>query len=229
MTIAEFLKAPYNYQIGLKLLLDNNPESTQIERLKRGYTIINEKLLIKELKALVNETSKLSAPPNKLTAPPQSRKVVQKIKPTISEEEKKVRNIKKAKHHLQKTIDDLKIKKTKLLQEASYNHHQLSTLKNQKERYKRASVIVDNWNEIEQCWKDLDYIYEYNKLPIHLREPDKFEVGAALIKKRNNLRSYVTKYKKQIAALKDEKTILKYQDKLRDYEFELKCIEKELK
>jgi len=222
MTIAAYLQAPYNYQIGIDLLKANDPYNDKLPKLENRYSIINEKILVKELKALVSLPNKPTTLPNKPTTLP--KKVS-----TPPPEEVKIKKIEKATSDFEKTIKDLKIEKARLLQEASNAHTELRSILNQKQRFIRAQLIVKNWNRINKIWEILDYIDKYNRLPAWMEKADDFEVGAELIRKRNNLRTYVTKYQKLIESTTKESLKIKYDEKLRKYQFELSNIEKQVR
>lgn len=221
MTIEEFLQAPYNYQVGIQLLEKKDPGNAQLQLLKHRYSIINEKRLINTLKALVGRRKNTNALPTKPTTLP-----TKAYTPSLKNKGKK---IEKALSEFEQTIKDLRIEKSKLLQEASNAHHELTGLYNQKSRLIRAQLIHANWKRIGEIWEILDYIEQYNRLPAYMEKADNFELGADLIKRRNSLRTYVSKYQKLIKSTPNKALKLKYDDKLRKYEFELKNIESQIR
>jgi hypothetical protein len=112
----------------------------------------------------------------------------------------------------------------KLFKEAESHHYRLDTLQTEAERKKSVDIILQNFDKIDELWDRLDY---WGKHGIVLPEVDpktakKTEITDPLqmAKRRNNLRSYITKGRKKITLLKDNQKISELNQKIAHWEIE---------
>jgi hypothetical protein len=94
---------------------------------------------------------------------------------------------------LPESVKNLKFKKDMLFKEATNIHSRLLQMK-PKERGKAVFQLLDMWDEIRALWNQLDHYEQHKVLPVE--EVPKIALPlspVALIKRRNNLRSYLTK------------------------------------
>lgn len=213
MTIREWLSSIRNYDTG-RLLYEKHGNNVTLKRtFNRGISDYNKEKLVYELEKLVG-VDEVDVPKVIVAPEFQHVKVVFKNEPVdIST--------------LPADLLEKHVRKGKLFQEASYTHAQLHHLKTDEERLEYAKKIVLNFKEIDSIWAELDYFKEHGK-PFYIPVPEEFKNvkdTGLLYKKRNNLRSLVSKVKKKIQIPKPKQ---KHIDQLQKLEMELKEIERML-
>jgi hypothetical protein len=215
MSVAEFLQHPYNFSLGVSLLELHDPQNHVLPKLKKGYTIMNEKLLLAQLRPLATKksvvlptvTPSLSVPSETLS-----------LAVTTTD----------AKNELLDKVRSLKQEKARLFAEAVNAHRELTDLPlSKKDRFLRAQLIDDHFQRIDTIWLALDFFDRFGKLPAAESDKDNFAAGLEIQHRILNLRTYISRYKKQLLTAKSPVSKASVEEKLQRYSFELKHLEKE--
>jgi hypothetical protein len=119
----------------------------------------------------------------------------------------------------------------KLFKEAEAHHYRLDTLTTNEQRKESVDLILANFNKIDELWDRLDY---WGKHKIVLPEINKEEKPKEItdpiemIKRRNNLRANISKGRKKIGLLKDNKKIAELNQKIAHWEIEKDDLDKKI-
>lgn len=136
------------------------------------------------------------------------------------------------KQHLDQEIQNIIELKNRLYKESASLQQQLPHIKSDKERNKVAQEILRLSDQIEKLWYKIDYHRKHGMLPVdqpkEKQPPVKDLDPAELVKRRNNLRSNISRQKRYIAQSSKPETIEKHRERLLFYEKQLQDVEKSL-
>lgn len=122
----------------------------------------------------------------------------------------------------------------KLYKEANAHHYRLDSLTDPIEIQKSVDIILQNFEKIDDYWERLDYwgkngfvppVIDAADQPEQKEYSDPFE----MLKRRSNLRTYITKAKRRLGTLKDNKKIADKHRKIGLWELELNDLEQKIK
>jgi len=212
--IALFLSSPFSYNTGLQLLMEILPDNQHVKQMAKGFSMNNKHRMLKMLQENLNTFVSKNA-------------ITQTIVPTYIKNQKQTTEevfSKNVSQDVSQKVMELKQERNKLFSQASYVHNELNQLTlNQKEREMRAKLIVENFERTQAIWDALDYFEQYGTLPLSFTDKKVEHKTAIETHNRiNNLRSYLTKHKKNLLIAKTEKQRLKLEDSIARMEFELK-------
>jgi hypothetical protein len=175
-----------------------------------GYSNFNSQKLTEELR-LINDQTIADPAPSTLYVKSLKTEVFEKINHAALPEDLQKENILKG----------------ELYRQAGKLKKQLEFMKSPEARSTAIKAILANFEQIDKIWAKLDYFQQTGK---KMREPEifeeKIESHAFLLKRRNNLRTYITKIKKEISDMdpQDPQTVKKI-DKHNSYLNELLQVE----
>lgn len=211
--------AQYGFSLVLKNLFAKGPNNYNCEKLSVELGKILDKHQHKPIKAIVkniNRTKSVQKELSKNTDIPSSKNHT----PRYSELQVPGYNFNELPEQL-KYEWQLRIKYFK---EAESHHYRLDSLQTEAERKAAVDVILQNFDKIDELWSRLDY---WGKHGIVLPDVDKKESKAQeitdpleMIKRRNNLRSNITKGRKKLSVLKDTQKIAELNQKIAHWEIE---------
>lgn len=122
------------------------------------------------------------------------------------------------------SLQQIIFKRNKAYRQRDFLHAELYHLTSEKERFNHAEKILELSDIIFQCWHDIDHFHETGEKPIIIKESN-FDSGVSKQKRINAVRTYISKYKKKVKEATSIKDREKYQNKLEQYEREIKEIE----
>lgn len=130
------------------------------------------------------------------------------------------------KQHTKKDDDPYQDEWKPLYQEMQLHRHRIRDVSDKNERGQLAMRILELEGLCNFWWERRDY-YQINgvMMPEEDNTPDPFVDMNQLVKKRNTLRTYVSRYKKKC---KDQPDNAGYRNKLDDYTQQLKEIEEQI-
>lgn len=120
----------------------------------------------------------------------------------------------------------------KLFKEANAHHYRLDSLIDPIERQKSIKLILDNFERIDVFWTRIDYFLDNGiVLPTDIDKSTIKEITdpIEMIKRRNNLRSNITKGRKKVVALSDTTKIANLNQKIAHWEIELADLDEKIK
>ncbi|MCO6501351.1 MAG: hypothetical protein J5I47_13380 [Vicingus serpentipes] len=122
----------------------------------------------------------------------------------------------------------------RLFKEANAHHYRLDSLEDPIQIKASCKIILENFDKIQELWERLDYYLKYKiVLPETEKKTNVKDISKLdpfeLIKKRNNLRSNLTKNRKKLITLKETNKINLINQKIAHWEIELSAIDEKIK
>jgi hypothetical protein len=227
-----------NYEAGV-LIYEIYGKSHNLKRiLKKGPSSYNLGKLESELQKLLNHY-KIQPPTKKKVKVIRTKSVQNKkdVNPTIQYNHPENLNIPPVKRYSELKVpgydfetlpEQLRYEwalRIKLHKERNAHHYRLDILEDIVERKNSIDIILDNSDKIDVLWHRLDYWGKYKIIlpeedPIEVKETKKYTDPFEMIKRRNNLRSSITKGRKRLTVLKDNEKIATLQQKIAHWEIE---------
>lgn len=191
MKVDEWLSSPKDYQAGLDILERANINSAILRMLQKGDSFYNRKRMEKEMQAIKERNIK---PPASNSKPKEGKKT--KADPPNSEQWESSLPTGTLPESLSRVMNALRENY------AVVNHfHPLLDITYDLDRKKAFEIklaLQSAWEEIELCWRIINYWkannevlpskYTKSTLTVDISDP------AELIKRRNNLRSYISRH-----------------------------------
>lgn len=206
--LKKYLKNPVDFDLGVALMKRYFPSHFLLNQLEKGYTFSGERKMIKVLSSIDNDSTLEKKEP--LIA---STKTIE-----VNYQEVKSNN----KEKVLAVVNDLKKEKSRLFSEASVSHVELRTsVLTTPQRQIRCKNIVENFNRLSEVWDALDYFERYGVLPNQYAFQSNYEKAVEDSKRINNLRTYISKLKKEIPLLKKAVVIEEKKNKLLEFTLEL--------
>ena len=125
-------------------------------------------------------------------------------------------------------LEELISKKNTIFKEYVALFHRLDFMA-KAQRAEMALRCLDMWDEISELWSRIDYYNKYKFLrhePVDVQEqpPDKVE----MIRQRDNLRTYISKYRKKIDKYPQSRNLESWQQKLDEFLKEISILDRKL-
>ena len=209
MIAIDWLNSDREYQKGLEILKEAKASSIILKLLAKGKSFYNNRLLIKELEKLA-EKDKPKPLPKYQTEKPLAPKISiasNDVPPEIVEIKKALQEQYAIVNHFHPLMD------------AYYN-------RDRKKSFEVKIAIQKAWEEIEELWRIVNYWKEnkvllpnkYSKDPAPQEELSKVD----LLKRRNNIRTYISRHKDNP---KKTLKIKEWNKELRDIELKIGSID----
>lgn len=199
----------------------------------KGPSKYNTAKLSSELEKLVNKHFAIKAPVQKRT------KIVQKQNPSVIVSPPTL-----APRYTEPSFEGVDFDKLpeqlkyetmlriKYFKEANAHHYRLDSLTDPGEIKQSIDLILSNFEKVDAYWVRLDY-WQKNGivLPTDVDKSTIKEITdpIEMIKRRNNLRSNITKGKKKVVVLKDTTKIANLNQKIAHWEIELADLDEKIK
>lgn len=200
-SIKEWLSNPNrSYSVGVALFGHYGTNAFLKKLFSKGEDDYNFSRLIKELQIIVDTNENPLPPPvQEPIGEIESDAAPADNEPPVPEEYTKYQgvagkvDISRYPEELQKMIAE----KGELYRQATHLHSRLMHLPTDKERAKDADLIVQKYRRIMEIWAEVDYYEEYKIMrPKSLMDIANFTI-IQLLKRRNTLRTYISKNKHQ--------------------------------
>lgn len=199
MTAEQWLSSEQDYQVGLSILKETKPSGFLISMLEKKETSFNRKKLCEAIQALAPKpkaakkaTSQNRTKPSSLFTPPKPKafhldnsEYPEELHPAV-ERLKNRYNVVNHVHPL-------------LMPTYATDRGKCFDLKN---------VLLEAWTEIDQIWRILNYFKEHQVVlpnPYSKKTEQPVFDRATLVKKRNNLRTYLSKHRSNPKRIDDVK------------------------
>jgi hypothetical protein len=186
MTIGDWLQSDRDYGTGLQLLEQNGGSSSLLTILAKETTY-NRKRVARELLKIADQEP--VAPPDK-----------PKPQPALSQRaENKSISTSQWPEPLHPAVERLQ----NLYQLVNHLHPQMDSTYNinRKQAFEIKCKVQDSWQEINEIWRLLNYFSDHKVVLPNIYNPDERHLPfdrAQLVKRRNNLRTYLSRDKHKV-------------------------------
>lgn len=206
----KYLEDPYDFEEGVQLFNHFYSNNNLLISLNKGYTISGEDKMIMLLKKVVpGEETELET--------------IDEVEAfgldfNLETESVALFNPEEA----EPILRELKMEKSRLFSQSAAAHLELARLKlSEKERYLLAKLIIEHFERIDEIWLTIDYYAAHGVLPNKYRFATDYEKALENRQRITNLRTYISKLKKEIPIVKSTAKKQSKTERLNAFEFEL--------